>query len=313
MAARGWLARAAGRRLAFCSDAPAACRAAPYDSLNLGDHVGDDPRRWPRTSAASRGARRAAGVPEAGARRAAWCGCRPPRAGWRRGRCLLDHRAGVACTVHGRRLPAGAAGRARGPRRRGAHAAGAAGRRRAGSACAAVCDAPLAAHLGAATWSLAGPCIGPDAPSRSGPRCGPRSARDARRLAGASARAPTASGWPTCRPGADRPAGAGHHAGLRQRRQPRLVHRRQSLTVLFAPARPGQRALRRRGLARLKRRLAARSAVARRAPCGRAHQVDHQRHRPHAIEQEGEEGAEHGARRWWPRPRPSSAPRTARR
>jgi copper oxidase (laccase) domain-containing protein len=37
---------------AFCSERDGGVSAAPYDTLNLGDHVGDDEPRWQRTGAA---------------------------------------------------------------------------------------------------------------------------------------------------------------------------------------------------------------------------------------------------------------------
>jgi hypothetical protein len=98
-----------------------------------------------------------------------------------------------------------------------------------------------------------------------------------------------------------------------------VVHRRQPVTVLFAPARRHQRALRRAGLEGLTslfraqrwlglsrpRVAAARRAAScacglalldRAAPARRAHQVNHQCHRRQSVQKKCEDGAQHGAR-----------------
>ena len=92
--ARSRLAGAGRRARRLHHPRRAACRPPPYDSLNLGDHVGDDAGGGGRQpGAAGAGHGRAPGVPEAGAWHAAWCRWMRRHARRHRGRCLPHARS----------------------------------------------------------------------------------------------------------------------------------------------------------------------------------------------------------------------------
>ena len=139
--------------------------ARPWHSLNLGRSSGDAAGAVAANRAArGRSHRRDASLAAPGARR-------PRAAAWMPQRSTARRRPmprgptepGVACTVHGGRLPAGAAGGAAGARRRRrarrlARPGRGRGRAHASTRCA---TARRASRATLVAWL--GPCIGPDA------------------------------------------------------------------------------------------------------------------------------------------------------
>jgi YfiH family protein len=238
---------------AACSLREGGVSRGPYASLNLGDHVGDD----------------ADAVGENRARFATQLGALPVFLrqvhGTRTVELDLDtpdgteadacwtHERGVACTI----MVADCLPILFADRRGQAVAAAHAGWRGLAGGVVENAFEAFARGLGLSNAQAAretmvwlGPCIGPTAfevGDEVRQAFGAHADRFEPHATGQVARQPAAAG---ARP----PGGPGPHARARQRRRHRLVHRVGSLKVLFAPARPHQRALRRRRLARLTRR-----------------------------------------------------------
>ena len=99
---------------------------------------------------------------------------------------------------------------------------------------------------------------------------------------------------PALAEGASAPAGPGRRRGLRP------VHRQRRVTLLLVPARPRHRPAGRRRLDRRRLTRAARARlrpVARPRPAARTADVEHDGQRQHAVQQQRDEGAQHGAAR----------------